>query len=264
MPVYSQRVIELKEVKVFPENFSHELIERMKIAVKKNYKKNISNYSIDIESMKNDTDTIAHIKQESMIQIDALKTRKYKILKSNGKVFFQEDFFKIYDQSRLFKYGLLEGRLNVLLDISEYSFFNNFNDYSYQVFDMINFYEISFSSTDKFGGKVKIAKESANILELDFENLSDVTYVNSGRTIGATSKTKYMNEIINIRQSIDQAHLYFSESKNKKMLLNKISSSVKLAQYEVVIYDLNKTNKILSKDSMSLITNLKLEKIESQ
>ena len=62
---------------------------------------------------------------------------------------FQEDFFKIYDQSRLFKYGLIEGRLNVLLDISEYSFFNNFNDYSYQVFDMINFYEISFSSTDK-------------------------------------------------------------------------------------------------------------------
>ena len=261
---YSQKVIELKEVKVFPENFSHDLIERMKIAIKKNYQKNTSNYSIDIESMKNDTDTIANIKQQSIIQVYALKSRKFKILKSIGKAYFQENFFEIFDQLRLFKFGLLNGRLNYLLDISEYPFFNNFSDYSYQVFDAINFYEISFSSTDKFAGKVKIAKESSNILELDFENLSDMYYKNTHRTVGATGKTKYMNEIINIRKSIDKAHLYFSESKNKKILLDKISSSVKLAQYDVILYELNKANKIFLKDSMSLNTNLKLEKLEFQ
>lgn len=261
VPVYSQRVIELKEVKVFPENFSQDLIEKMKIAVKKNYKKNISNYKVDIEYVKNDTDTLANVKQESMIQIDALKMKKYKILKSNGKAFYREDFFKMYDLSDLFKYGLLEGRLNVLLDISEYPFFNNFSEYNYQVSDLTNFYEISFSSTNKYIGKVKIAKESSNILELEFEDLSNASFLYRGLTAGPAGKIKYINVVIDTKELVNKAHLYFSVSKDKKILLDKISSSIKLSQFEVSKYELNKANKILSKENMRLNTDLILERI---
>lgn len=261
LPVYSQRIIELKEVKVFPENFSQDLIEKMKIAVKKNYKKNISNYKVDIEYLKNETDTIANVKQESIIQIDALKMRKYKILNSNGKAFYLDDFFKMYDQGGLFKYGLLEGRLNVLLDISEYPFFNNFSEYNYQVSDFTDFYEISFSSTNKYVGKVKIAKESSNILELEFEDLSNASFLYRGLTAGPAGKVKYINVVIDTRKSVNKAHLYFSESKDKKILLDKISSSVKLSQFEVSKYELNKANKILSKENMRLNTDLILERI---
>jgi hypothetical protein len=258
LPAYSQKVIELKEVKVYPEKYAYDLIGKMKIAIKNNYQKDISDYQIDIECIKNDTDTFTNINQQSTIQINALKTHKFKILKSNGKANFQEEFYKNYDSSRLFKYGLLEGRLNYVLDLAEFPFFNNFSDYNYQVYDVADYYEISFTSIRKFTGKLKIAKGTYNILELEFEDLSNSSYVNRGLTTGTT---KYINEIINIKKSKDEAHLFFSENENKKILLNKIISSIELSQFEVTRFELNKANKILSKDNMRLITNLKLQKL---
>ena len=258
LPAFSQKVIELKEVKVYPEKYAYDLIGKMKIAIKNNYQKDISDYQIDIESIKNGTDTFTNINQQSTIQINALKTHKFKILKSNGKANFQEEFYKNYDSSRLFKYGLLEGRLNYVLDLAEFPFFNNFSDYNYQVYDVADYYEISFTSIRKFTGKLKIAKGTYNILELEFEDLSNSSYVNRGLTTGTT---KYINEIINIKKSKDEAHLFFFENENKKVILNKIISSIELSQFEVTRFELNKANKILSKDNMRLNTNLKLQKI---
>jgi hypothetical protein len=254
---FAQKVIELDEVKVFPENFSYELIAKMKVAIKDNFQKGIQKYDIDIESVKNDIDTIAYIKQQSLIQLNALKINKFKILKSSGKAYFQKEFYKLYDPTRLFRFGLLEGRLNYLLNLSEFPFFNNFIDYRYQIFDLDNYYEISFTSTDKFVGKFKISKETYNILELEFDDISNFSYVNRHLTTGTS---KYINEIINIRKSIDKAHLYFLESDNKKIHLNMIYSTIKLDKYEVIRYELNKANKIISKDNMRLYTNFKLQK----
>ena len=47
----------------------------------------------------------------------------------------------------------------------------------------------------------------------------------------------------------------------KSTMVNKIISSIELSQFEVTRFELNKANKILSKDNMRLNTNLKLQKI---
>ena len=141
--VYSQQVISLKEVRVFPENYATDIIAKMKIATKKNLSKDYSDFQLTVANIKDSKDTVTNIKQNGKFQLRALQNRNYKFADLEGKRFYDDAFFAKYEYTRLFKYWSFYGTLNRLFELDLHQFFKNFDDYKYQVSIKNNCYLVS-------------------------------------------------------------------------------------------------------------------------
>ena len=255
--VYSQQVISLKEVRVFPENYAIDIIAKMKIATKKNLSKDFFNFQIKVESMKNNLDTIIIIKQNGKFQLLASNKKNYRFDMLEGKSYFNKSFLQVYDYDTLLKFGSFYGRLNRLFELDSYQFFKNFDEYKYQVSIKDNCYFISFIS-DTYTGDFSVDTLTSNLLHVNCNLIKALKKSHKGTKVGIPT---YLIEKVNILESVNEAYITFKQDSNGKISLNSLESRVLWDDFEIFKYEENKANKLKYTDKFKIETIIQMKKI---
>ena len=254
--VYSQQVITLKEVRVFPENYAIGIIAKMKTATKKNLSKDYSNFQINVEAIKNSSDTVIHINQKGLFQLKALHNRNYKFDKLVGKNYYDNSFFAKNDFSSILRYGSFYGTLNKLFEFDAYKFFKNFNDYKYQVSIKNNYYLVSFVS-ETYTGDFSVDTLTSNLLHININLIKSLRENTKGTKVGTPT---YTIEKASILESVDEVNITFQQD-NGKISLNSLESRVLFDEFEIFKYEENKANKLKYTDKFKYETFIQLKKI---
>ena len=255
--VYSQQVITLKEVRVFPENYAIDIIAKMKIATKKNLSKDYSDFQLTVANIKDSKDTVTNIKQNGKFQLRALQNRNYKFADLEGKRFYDDAFFAKYEYTRLFKYWSFYGTLNRLFELDLHQFFKNFDDYKYQVSIKNNCYLVSFTS-DKYSGEFKVDTLTFNLLNLNYSLIKPQRESGKGTKVGIPT---YITEKLNTLNSVNEIDIIFIQDSFGKISLNSLESRVLWDEFEVFKYEENKANKLKYTDKFRIETFIQMKKI---
>lgn len=252
---YSQVIISLKEVRVFPESFSHQIIEEMKSSTKRNLNKDFLDSYIYVNAIKNKIDTVISINQTGKFQLKGLQNRNYKFENLEGESFYDHSFFEKYDFGKILEYGSFYGKLNKLFELNSYTFLKDFDSFKYQTSIKNSYYVISFYSDKSYEGELMIDTVTKNLISLKFNLVKPQKENLLGKKVGTPA---YIIEKGSIIESKDDVIIEFHQSNEGKLYLNYLESTVVYENYEIFKYEENKKNNLKFKENFGFSSFIKI------